>query len=123
MLSQRPRDTSGDAVILGARLGVPLALALGALIPIRACGGSNYVPQPNLTGPLPPDARPSALSPPSLPSVGRTSDGAFDPEAGAPAHGSGVVGPEGIAAWDALPVGEKNKVRRANIFFGHQSVG
>jgi hypothetical protein len=33
------------------------------------------------------------------------------------------VGAEAVAAWDALAATEKNKVKAAKVFFGHQSVG
>lgn len=39
------------------------------------------------------------------------------------AGSTGVVGVEAIAAWDALPATEKDRVKKAKVFFGHQSVG
>jgi hypothetical protein len=37
--------------------------------------------------------------------------------------GKGVVGPEGVAAFDALAPAEKERIKGAKVFFGHQSVG
>jgi hypothetical protein len=37
--------------------------------------------------------------------------------------GKGVVGPEAVAAFDALPQAEMDKIKGAKVFFGHQSVG
>jgi hypothetical protein len=110
-------------------LASSLVLSIGA----AACGNGTTWPGP---GPLPTSdpnapppglAQPSMAPPPATSSVGPAATSPRPTAAPAPQRSgpraTGILGPEAVAAWDALPSTEKNKVRAAKVFFGHQSVG
>lgn len=72
------------------------------------------------TAPLPPSSPRLEVSAPAAPSAGP----ARAPAAGNLAPGGkGVVGPEGAQAFDKLSSSDRERLRGARIFFGHQSVG
>ena len=70
-----------------------------------------------ITDSAPPD---TAVADSGQPDVGAPDSGA--PDSGGPGT-PGVIGNTGIAAWDALPAAEKNKVKVFRTTFQHQSVG
>jgi hypothetical protein len=102
-----------------ARFFVWLAAALSA----AACGKTPEWPGP---GAITADTSTSAPMPspaPAPPSAPASTAAAATPSKQGGSRATGVLGAEAIAAWDALPAAEKNRVKAARVFFGHQSVG
>jgi hypothetical protein len=83
---------------------------------------------PTIVTPPPPDASQYAGRAPVV--VDPPPPSAVEPKGERPAEppppgkgGTGIVGPEGVAAFDALAPAELARLHRARVFFGHQSVG
>lgn len=81
-------------------------------------GGCASQPQPAVSD----DSGPRAASGAGTPAALTPASSA--PEASVPlGTGHGVVGPDGVAAFDTMPAEAKKALRGARVFFGHQSVG
>ncbi len=96
----------------------PLALlALLALASVLA--SCSRTPQPSTD----PQAQSSPADPPGVVLAQPVQQGAAAKPAAPPRGGGALVGPSGIAAWNALPAAEKERVKQKPILYLHQSVG
>lgn len=96
-----------------------LSLALVSSVLGTACtrtppAGANADPSPAV---VPPGATPT--SEPHAPVTAAPSPRPVAPSAG----GGKLVGPSGVADWNALPQGEKDRIKSLPILYLHQSVG
>lgn len=103
---------------LSLRLAPLLGLCFGLCLTLGC--GQVADPTPAVGATASPSAPTASTAPAGKP--GSPQPGASSSPAAARANKS-LIGEEGIAAWDALAAGEKEKIRNFGTLFLHQSVG